>query len=160
MRLKGKKSSGPDCATSAVVADHRVAGARPRSRWGHCYRQVLSSAQLCRLSIPSETHAAHLSSTSRATSKQSSLVVVLGSGEVESFVLAQTHHLICLTNDRQAKAVAHRLSLSYLDLEEILRAFKTKTILVTEELSALMNHIERADRTRIKAKEDILNNWN
>jgi predicted nucleic acid-binding protein len=25
----------------------------------------------------------------------------LGSGEVESFVLAQTHHLLCLTNDRR-----------------------------------------------------------
>lgn len=27
----------------------------------------------------------------------------LGSGEIESFVLAKAHHLICLTNDRQAK---------------------------------------------------------
>jgi predicted nucleic acid-binding protein len=82
----------------------------------------------------------------------------LGSGEVESFVLAQTHHLLCLTNDRQAKAVAKSLSLSYLDVEEILRALKTKAILATEALTALIDQIEQKDRTRIKAKEDILNN--
>lgn len=56
----------------------------------------------------------------------------LGSGEIESFVLAQTHQRLCLTNDRQAKAVAQSLSLSYLDLEEILRALKTKAILATK----------------------------
>jgi predicted nucleic acid-binding protein len=43
----------------------------------------------------------------------------LGNGEIESFVLAQSHRLICLTNDRQAKAVARALGLSYLDLEGI-----------------------------------------
>jgi predicted nucleic acid-binding protein len=80
----------------------------------------------------------------------------LGSGEVESFVLAQGHRLLCLTNDRQAKAIAHRLGLSYLDLEEILRALKTKTILTTEALAALIDQIEQEDRTRIKAKTDIL----
>lgn len=42
----------------------------------------------------------------------------LGSGEIESFVLAQTHRLLCLTNDRQAKTVARILNLSYLDLED------------------------------------------
>ena len=42
----------------------------------------------------------------------------LGSGELESFGLAQTHHLACLTNDRQAKVVAQALGLSYLDLKE------------------------------------------
>jgi predicted nucleic acid-binding protein len=83
---------------------------------------------------------------------------LLGSGEVESFVLAQTHHLLCLTNDRQAKAVAHSLSLSYLDLEEILRALKTKAVLTTEALTALIDQIKQKDRTRIKAKEAILNN--
>jgi predicted nucleic acid-binding protein len=82
----------------------------------------------------------------------------LGCGEVESFVLAQTHQLLCLTNDRQAKAIANSLSLSYLDLEEILRALKTKAILTTEALAALIDQIEQEDRTRIRAKEDILNN--
>lgn len=80
----------------------------------------------------------------------------LGSGEVESFVLAQGHRLLCLPNDRQAKAIAYRLGLSYLDLEEILRALKTKTILTTEALAALIDQIEQEDRTRIKAKTDIL----
>lgn len=80
----------------------------------------------------------------------------LGSGEIESFVLAQTHHLLCLTNDRQAKIVASILNLSYLDLEEILRALKTRGILTTEALAVLMTCIEEKDRTRIKAKEQIL----
>jgi hypothetical protein len=76
----------------------------------------------------------------------------LGSGEVESFVLAQTHHLLCLTNDRQAKAVAQRLSLLYLDLEEILRALKTKAILATEapplSLTRLNSKIARGSKPR------------
>jgi hypothetical protein len=42
-------------------------------------------------------------------------------------------------------------------LEEILRALKTKAILATEALAALIDQIEQQDRTRIKAKEDILN---
>ena len=64
--------------------------------------------------------------------------------------------MLCLTNDRQAKAVAQRLSLPYLDLEDILRALKTRAILATEALAALIDQIEQQDRTRIKAKEDIL----
>lgn len=80
----------------------------------------------------------------------------LGSGEIESFVLAQTHRLLCLTNDRQAKTVARILNLSYLDLEDLLRALKTEGILTTEALAVLMAHIEDKDHTRIKAKEQIL----
>ena len=81
----------------------------------------------------------------------------LGSGEVESFVLAESRRLLCLTNDRRAKIVASGMGLSYLDLEEILRALKTQGILTTDELAALIDRIEREDRTRIKAKDDILN---
>lgn len=80
----------------------------------------------------------------------------LGSGEVESFVLAERHRLLCLTNDRRAKIVASGLGLSYLDLEEILRALKTRGLLTTDELAALIERIEQEDRTRISAKSDIL----
>lgn len=80
----------------------------------------------------------------------------LGSGEIESFVLAQTRHLLCLTNDRQAKGVARALNLPFLDLEDILRALKRKGIMTTEALISLMALIEQYDHTRIKAKEDIL----
>lgn len=80
----------------------------------------------------------------------------LGSGEIESFVLAQSHGLICLTNDRQAKAVARALGLSYLDLEEILRLLKRRKMLATEALAELIDQIEQQDRTHIKAKEQIL----
>jgi predicted nucleic acid-binding protein len=80
----------------------------------------------------------------------------LGSGEIERFVLAQTPRLLCLTNDRQAKTVASLLNLSYLDLEELLRALKNRGILTTEALAILIGHIEDKDRTRIKARDHIL----
>jgi predicted nucleic acid-binding protein len=85
-----------------------------------------------------------------------SLYPQLGSGELESFVLAQTHHLACLTNDRQAKVVAQALGLSYLDLEDLLRAFKTRKFLTAAALTALIAQIEEHDRTHIKAKAQLL----
>jgi predicted nucleic acid-binding protein len=93
---------------------------------------------------------------SREVERLTNLYPQLGSGEIESFVLAQTHHLTCLTNDRQAKTVAQALGLSYLDLEEILRALKTRTVLTTTALTALIAQIEEYDRTHIKAKAQIV----
>ena len=80
----------------------------------------------------------------------------LRSGEVESFVLAKAHHLLCLTNDRQAKEISNALGLPCLDLEEILRALKVRRILTTEALAQLIEQIEEKDHTRIKAKGQIL----
>jgi len=80
----------------------------------------------------------------------------LGSGEVETFVLAKAHHLICLTNDRQAKKVCQALGLRYLDLEEILQAMKVKGITTLEGLAEVIRQIEEKDHTRIKAKKKIL----
>jgi len=80
----------------------------------------------------------------------------LGSGEIETLVLANTHHLLCLTNDRQAKAACRTLDCAYLDLEDLLRAFKVKGILTLAALKQLMEQIEEKDRTRIKAKDQIL----
>lgn len=94
---------------------------------------------------------------SKECERLSGIYPQLGSGEVESFVLAQAHHLLCLTNDRQAKEVGKILGLPYLDLEEILRALKTRAILTTEALAELIEQIEEKDYTRIKAKEHILN---
>lgn len=93
---------------------------------------------------------------SRRAEQLSTLYPQLGRGEVESFVLAQTHHLLCLTNDRQAKEISKALSLPYLDLEEILRALKVRRILTTEALAQLIEQIEEKDHTRIKAKGQIL----
>ena len=93
---------------------------------------------------------------SGAVEHLTSLYPQLGSGEIESFVLAQTHHLACLTNDRQAKVVAQALGLSYLDLEDLLRAIKTRKLLTTAALTALIAQIEEHDRTHIKAKAQIL----
>jgi hypothetical protein len=55
-----------------------------------------------------------------------------------------------------AKAVARALGLSYLDLEEILRLLKRRKVLETRALVELIDQIEQQDRTRIKAKEQIL----
>jgi predicted nucleic acid-binding protein len=95
-------------------------------------------------------------SESREAERLASRYPQLGSGEVESFILAQTHHLLCLTNDRQAKMVGNTLGLPYLDLEELLRALKTRQLLSTEALADLIAQIEEYDHTRIKAKEQIL----
>ncbi len=80
----------------------------------------------------------------------------LGSGEIETLVLASTHHLLCLTNDRQAKAVCRILNRAYLDLEDLLRTFKIKGILTIAALKQLIEQIEEKDRTLIKAKDQIL----
>lgn len=80
----------------------------------------------------------------------------LGSGEIESFVLAKAHHLICLTNDRQAKRVCQALEVPCLDLEEILRALKIREILPAKVLEEVIDQIEEKDHTRIKAKKQIL----
>jgi predicted nucleic acid-binding protein len=88
-----------------------------------------------------------------------SLVVTypqLGIGEIESLVLAKAHHLICLTNDRQAKRVCQALEVPCLDLEEILRALKIKDILSSKVLEEVIDQIEEKDHTRIKAKKHIL----
>jgi hypothetical protein len=55
-----------------------------------------------------------------------------------------------------AKAVARAFGLSYLDLEEILRLLKRRKVLETRALVELIDQIEQQDRTRIKAKEQIL----
>ncbi|MBI3000229.1 MAG: hypothetical protein HYY46_17530 [Deltaproteobacteria bacterium] len=52
--------------------------------------------------------------------------------------------------------ISNTLGLSYLDLEEILRALKTKGILNTEALAQIIDQIEEKDHTRIKAKDQIL----
>jgi len=70
--------------------------------------------------------------------------------------LAQAHHLLCLTNDFQAKKVGKALGLQYLDLEEILRALKVRGILTVDALAELIDQIEEKDHTRIKAKTQIL----
>jgi predicted nucleic acid-binding protein len=81
----------------------------------------------------------------------------LGRGEIETFVLAAAHKLICLTNDRQAQKLAKSLSLQSLDLEDILRAIKTKGFMSKTEVKELLELIETRDHTRIKAKHHILN---
>lgn len=80
----------------------------------------------------------------------------LGRGEIESIALAVSERLVVLTNDKQAKMICQANLISFMDLEEILRAIKIKGILKHEELKQLIEAIEREDRTTIKAKDRIL----
>ncbi len=82
-----------------------------------------------------------LSLTRNETEEEQHLAVScpqLGSGEIETLVLAKSRHLLCLTNDRQAKAVCRILNCAHLDLEDLLRAFKLKGILTVDALKRLM----------------------
>jgi predicted nucleic acid-binding protein len=58
----------------------------------------------------------------------------LGRGEIESIALAVSERLVVLTNDKQAKRICQANLISFIDLEEILRAIKIKGILKYEEL--------------------------
>jgi predicted nucleic acid-binding protein len=124
------------------------------------YRELLQAERLGFTWVASIREAVEvlplMASESQQAERLSRLYPQLGSGEIESFVLAQTHRLLCLTNDRQAKTVARALGLPYLDLEEILRALKTRELLTTEALSRVIAEIEEQDHTRIPAKDQIL----
>jgi predicted nucleic acid-binding protein len=124
------------------------------------YRELLQAERMGFVWVASLREAVELLPLSVSESQQAERLArrypQLGSGEIESFVLAQTHQLLCLTNDRQAKLVARALSLPYLDLEEVLRALKTRRLLTTEALSQVITEIEERDYTRITAKDQIL----
>ena len=80
----------------------------------------------------------------------------LGSGEIESFVLARAHHLLCLTNDRRAKEVGKISALRTLTWKRSW-ALKARRILTPEALARLIEEVEEKDHTQIKAKGQILN---
>lgn len=80
----------------------------------------------------------------------------LGNGEIESIVVAKQRQWVLLTNDRKAKAVCEEMNVTFLDLEELLRAFKLRRVVSDAQLRELIERIEQRDRTVIKAKEEIL----
>jgi predicted nucleic acid-binding protein len=124
------------------------------------YRELTRAEQLGLAWVTAAKEAVELLPLTEKQSKEVEQLATacpqLGSGEIETFVLAKAHHSICLTNDRQAKKVCHTLGLLYLDLEEILRAMKLNRILTREALEQLIEQIEERDHTRIKAKKHIL----
>ena len=61
-----------------------------------------------------------------------------------------------LTNDRKAKRACEQIGVTFLDLEELLRALKLRDILSDAQLEELIQKIEKRDRTIIKAKDEIL----
>lgn len=124
------------------------------------YRELLRAEQVGFIWVSRVKQSVELFPLTESQSREAEQLFVsypqLGYGEVETFVLAQRHRLICLTNDRQAKQVAGDLGLAYLDLEEILWALKARRILITEDLARLIEQIEDKDHTRIKAKDQLL----
>jgi predicted nucleic acid-binding protein len=87
------------------------------------YRELLQAERLGFIWVASTREAVEVlpltASESQHAERLSRLYRQLGSGEIESFVLAQTHRLLCLTNDRPAKTVARALGLPYLDLDSV-----------------------------------------
>jgi predicted nucleic acid-binding protein len=79
------------------------------------YRELLQAERLGFSWVASTREAVEVlpltASESQHAERLSRLYPQLGSGEIESFVLAQTHRLLCLTNDRQTKTVASALGL-------------------------------------------------
>jgi predicted nucleic acid-binding protein len=124
------------------------------------YRELTRAEQLGLAWVTAAKEAVELLPLTEKQSKEVEQLATacpqLGSGEIETFVLAKAHHSICLTNDRQAKKVCQSLRLAYLDLEEILRALKLKGIMTPQALAQLIEQIEERDHTRIKAKKHIL----
>lgn len=77
-------------------------------------------------------------------------------GELQGIVLCRFREGILLTNDRLVKTYCGREDIQYLDLEEILRSMRIKNILSRDELTTIIDKIEKEDKTIIKAREDIL----
>jgi predicted nucleic acid-binding protein len=80
----------------------------------------------------------------------------LHKGEIQGIVIAKHQNILFLTNDKSAKRYCGENNILYMDLEEILRAFKKINILSNDALENLIDEIERKERTKIKAKNTIL----
>jgi len=80
-------------------------------------------------------------------------------GECQLIVLSRSRNGILLTNDKYVKNHCEKNGIEFLDLEEILRAMKLRQIIKREELKKLIEDIEKNDRTVVKSKEEILEDF-
>ena len=81
----------------------------------------------------------------------------LGLGELEGVSICKHREYILVTNDITAKKVCDQYGIKIIDLSMILKSLLEVKILMSDELRALIDEIERKDRVIIKDKDDILN---
>ena len=79
----------------------------------------------------------------------------LGQGELQCLALSLKKRAPFFTNDRKARSVALKETVSCWNLPEILRAMFLKGILTREELKQLIDDIEEKDNIVFKNKERI-----
>ena len=80
----------------------------------------------------------------------------LGLGELEGMSICKHREYILVTNDITAKKVCDQYGIKFVDLSMILKSLLEVKILMSDELRALIDEIERKDRVIIKDKDDIL----
>ncbi|MDI6792790.1 MAG: hypothetical protein QME81_08000 [bacterium] len=81
----------------------------------------------------------------------------LGLGEITSIAVAKHRNWLMVTNDEAAKKECDRQGVRYIDLTVILGSLWRNEILSKEEVSKLIDEIEKKDRVRIKNRKEILN---
>jgi len=81
----------------------------------------------------------------------------LGLGELEGVSICKHREYVLVTNDITAKKVCDQYGIKNIDLSMILKSLLEVKILMSDELGALIDEIERKDRVIIKDKDDILN---
>lgn len=80
----------------------------------------------------------------------------LGSGEITSTAVAKQRNWLMVTNDEAAKKECDRQGVRYIDLIMILGSLWRNKVLSKEEVSKLIDEIERKDRVKIKERRKIL----
>ena len=81
----------------------------------------------------------------------------LGLGELEGVSISKHREYVLVTNDVTAKMVCDQYGIKAIDLSMILKSLLEVKIIMSDELRALIDEIERKDRVIIKDKDDILN---
>ena len=81
----------------------------------------------------------------------------LGLGELEGVSICKHREYVLVTNDVTAKMVCDQYGIKAIDLSMILKSLLEVKIIMSDELRALIDEIERKDRVIIKDKDDILN---
>lgn len=78
------------------------------------------------------------------------LSLTLGAGERESLAVAQSRSGILLANEKRVMHYANQLGVECYRIPTILRALWQKQIITKSEVEALIEAIERTDRTRFR----------
>ena len=76
---------------------------------------------------------------------------------MEGVSICKHREYVLVTNDITAKKVCDQYGIKIIDLSMILKSLLEVKILMSDELGALIDEIERKDRVIIKDKDDILN---